>query len=333
MPKRVEERIRPITPQLAWRVAVLGGLAFVLFAIVFFRLWFLQVLSGQDYVSQARENRVRKVRIEAPRGDIVDVNNNKLVRTKKAAVVQLVPSLLPEAVRDQADEYRKALSAAERDRLEAAAHRAAFQRQLRDDGRKPTKAEKAERRRLKKAASHARPVAVPAPPASEPALIKLYRRMGKVLHVRPRTIHERVIRGIADAPYSNVTIKTDVPLEQFIYMRERPESFPGVVVAKRYLRRYPHGSLAAHLFGTVSEITDDQLKEKRYAGIEQGTRIGQSGLEKSYDKYLRGVDGYSRVVVDAFGSRDEQRKISVVEPQQGQRLKLTLDLDLQKAGD
>ncbi|HET6547047.1 MAG TPA: penicillin-binding transpeptidase domain-containing protein, partial [Solirubrobacter sp.] len=46
-----------------------------------------------------------------------------------------------------------------------------------------------------------------------------------------------------------------------------------------------------------------------------------------------GVDGYSRVVVDAFGSRDEQRKISVVEPQQGQRLKLTLDLDLQKAGD
>ena len=72
MPTPVEERRPPITPQLAVRVAVLGGFAFVLFAIVFFRLWFLQVLSGEDYVAKARENRVRKVRIEAPRGDIVD---------------------------------------------------------------------------------------------------------------------------------------------------------------------------------------------------------------------------------------------------------------------
>ena len=48
MPQRVEDRLRPITPQLAWRVAVLGGIAFVLFGIVFFRLWYLQVLTGQD---------------------------------------------------------------------------------------------------------------------------------------------------------------------------------------------------------------------------------------------------------------------------------------------
>ena len=72
MPQRVEERLRPITPQLAWRVAVLGGVAFVLFAIVFFRLWYLQVLTGQEAVRSASDNRVRKVRIEAPRGNIVD---------------------------------------------------------------------------------------------------------------------------------------------------------------------------------------------------------------------------------------------------------------------
>ena len=95
MPQRVEERLPAITPQLAWRVAVLAGIAFVMFGIVFFRLWFLQVLSGEDYVSQAAENRVRKVRIEAPRGDIVDRNGTVLVKTRVAPVVQLLPSALP----------------------------------------------------------------------------------------------------------------------------------------------------------------------------------------------------------------------------------------------
>ena len=81
------------------------------------------------------------------------------------------------------------------------------------------------------------------------------------------------------------------------------------------------------------EIGPEQLKENEYAGVAQGTRIGQSGLEQHYDKYLRGTDGYQRVVVDALGSRDDQRTASVKEPKQGQRLKLTLDFNLQKAGD
>ena len=273
------------------------------------------------------------MRIEAPRGDIVDRNSVPLVRTKQAAVVQIVPSQLPEAVREQADEYREALAAAEQDRLIARDRLTAFSRQLRDDGRKNTKDERDELRRLRGLARRARAVEIPPAPASAPEVLELYRRVGEVLHVRPTTIHERVIRGIADAPYSNVTVRTDVPLEQFNFMRERPEYFPGVVVTKRYLRRYPHGETGAQLFGTVSEVTDEQLKLDEYKGIEQGTRIGQSGLEEQFDKYLRGIDGYSNVVVDAFGSRDEQRRISVRDPQQGQRLKLTIDYDLQKAGD
>src|ERR1044072_6088150 len=95
MPSPVEDRRPPITPQLAVRVAVLGGVAFVLFAIIFFRLWFLQVLTGDEYVSQARENRVRKVKIEAPRGNIVDRNGRALAVTRIAPGVQVGPNYGP----------------------------------------------------------------------------------------------------------------------------------------------------------------------------------------------------------------------------------------------
>ena len=334
MPQRIEDRVRPITPQLAWRVAVLGGIAFVLFGIVFFRLWYLQVLSGQDYVVQASENRLRKERIEAPRGNIVDRHGETLVETKRAAVVQIKPSSLPEAVLDQADEYRKALAAAENERLKAADRYEAYSRQLRDDGRKNTKRENRQRapaqEGVRAGAQGRDPAGAGRPSSSSTASTGAWARCSTSARA---TIHERVIRGVADTPFSNVTIRTDVDPAEFDYMRERPEYFPGVEVTRRYLRQYPHGKLAAQLFGTISEITEDQRKEEDYAGIEQGTRIGQSGLEAQYDKYLRGVDGYSRVVVDAFGSRDEERRLSVREPKQGQRLKLTLDYKLQRVGD
>jgi penicillin-binding protein 2 len=310
--------------------------AFVLFGIVFFRLWFLQVLSGQDYVSIARENRVRKVRIEAPRGDIVDANGVKLVTTKKAAVVQLLPNDLPDSVKQQADDYRKALAKAQGDADQATARYKAYRAQLDDEPGKDTKAQKDALKELK-ALETPRSVPIPQLPESEEVLGKLYRRIARVLDdgTTPRAIHKRVIRSLADAAYSNVTIKTDVGNAEFNYIRENPELFPGVVVEKRFLRLYPKENEAAQLFGTVSEISSEQRNSglKRYAGIAQGTRIGQSGLEAKYDKYLRGRDGYTNVVVNAMGTRDDQRKASVREYVQGQRLKLTIDSSLEKAGD
>src|SRR5688500_16724574 len=148
MPPSIEDRRPPITPQLAVRVAVLGGTAFVLFAIIFFRLWFLQVLTGDEYVSQARENRVRKVKIEAPRGNIVDRNGRTLVKTRAAPVVQILPNSVPDEETAVADQYRTALAVAEGARLQAADDLKALERRLANGNRrKPTKAQKAERRK------------------------------------------------------------------------------------------------------------------------------------------------------------------------------------------
>src|SRR5919201_4555286 len=84
-----------VTPQLALRVAILGGIALALFAIVFLRLWYLQVLSGDRFLADANNNRVREVKVEAPRGQIVDRNGTALVDNRTALTVQVAPQRLP----------------------------------------------------------------------------------------------------------------------------------------------------------------------------------------------------------------------------------------------
>jgi penicillin-binding protein 2 len=90
-----EDRRPPLTPQLALRVAILGSCALAMFAIIFFRLWFLQVLSGEQYLAQASQNRVRDISISAPRGEIADRNGHILVASRRALAVQLSPPDLP----------------------------------------------------------------------------------------------------------------------------------------------------------------------------------------------------------------------------------------------
>jgi len=332
VPPKLEERLPAITPQLALRVAVLGGFAFVLFAVVFFRLWFLQVLSGEDYVTQARENRVRKVKIEAPRGDIVDRNGERLVRTRVAPVVQVVPSGLPETELEVAEDYRVARGKAETRRLAAADQLRSLERSRREEDRRFTRAERREREQLRRVSRSAR-VAVAPLTAAQAGQARLYRRLGRVVDLSPSRIRRRVIEGLAEAPYSNVTVKTDVSRIAFNYLKERKDEFPGVAVEKLYLRSYPHKTLGAQLFGTLREISPDELRKKRYRGVEPSTRIGKDGIEETYDRYLRGTDGYTRVVINALGNRDDRRRVTRREPQQGQRLRLTLDLDLQRAAN
>ena len=331
MPSPIEDRRPPITPQLAVRIAVLGGITFVLFAIIFFRLWFLQVLTGDDYVSQARDNRVRKIKIEAPRGNVIDRNGKTLVKTRAAPVVQILPTQVPDAELEVADRYRKDLAAVEGRRLAAAADLRSLDRRLSADGRRSTRREKRRRAALAKEATRAERVAVGPIPAGEPELRSLYRRLGHVVGMKPVAIHRRVVRGIADQPSANVTVKTDVPPPAFNYLLEHREQFPGVVVEKKYLRNYPFKTLGAQLFGTLREISPEELDREEYRGVTQGTRIGKDGIEETYDKYLRGTDGYTRVIVNSSGNRDDTRRTSRVDPIQGRQIRLTLDLGLQRA--
>jgi penicillin-binding protein 2 len=90
------ERRPTLTPQLAFRVAIIGGIALAAFAVIFFRLWYLQVLSGDKYVAAAQNNRLREIKVQAPRGEIVDRNGVVLVRNRVGYAVKITPDRLSE---------------------------------------------------------------------------------------------------------------------------------------------------------------------------------------------------------------------------------------------
>ena len=292
----LEDRRPPLSPQLAMRVAILGGVALALFAIIFFRLWFLQVLSGDEYLVQARENRTRDVRIQAPRGEIVDRNGATLVANRYANVVQIEPQDLPEQVISDAATWGQM----------------AGRRLARPKGR--------------------RGEPVPLPPIATPELKQRYRRLARLLDMRTSTIHRRVIEGLAQLPYSAVTIRSDAPYSVLAYIKERQELFPGVEVQRVYLRDYPRDQLAAQLLGYVGEISPKELRQRRNRGVKQGTIIGKAGLEYTYDRYLRGRDGAKVLKVDANGRFVSDEPVAERKPIPGRQLRLSVDLGLQKAG-
>ncbi len=84
-----------VPPSLAVRAAILGVLALVLFGVIFFRLWYLQILSGDQYLQQANANRLRELPTPAPRGEIVDREGKPVVTNRVVNAVQIEPSELP----------------------------------------------------------------------------------------------------------------------------------------------------------------------------------------------------------------------------------------------
>jgi penicillin-binding protein 2 len=96
-----------LTPQLALRIAVLGGIAIAVFGVLFFRLWALQVLSGPQYLHAALNNQLRSIPLEAPRGPIVDRNGRTIVDNRAATAVQLLTADLPKKWSNRLNELRR----------------------------------------------------------------------------------------------------------------------------------------------------------------------------------------------------------------------------------
>jgi penicillin-binding protein 2 len=258
----VEEPYR-LSPRMAVRIAILGIVAIALFCILFFRLWALQVIAGDRYLDDARNNQVRTFRIQAPRGTIVDRNGDVLVSNVAGTTVRLWPATLAEMPQEA-------------------------------------------RRRM-------------------------VRRLAALLDVPLGEVQSRLRRAKVD-PLSPITIKTSVHEPKVNYLLEHQGEFPGVQISETQLRRYELGALAAHVLGYVGEISPDQLDRLERRGYAAGDRLGKTGVEATYDTYLRGAPGVGQVRVDALGRVTSDRQFSQL-PEAGRSIRLTIDAGLQQSAE
>jgi penicillin-binding protein 2 len=251
-----------LTPQLALRIAILGGIAIAVFGVLFFRLWALQVLSGPQYLHAAVNNQLRSIPLEAPRGPVLDRDGHTIVDNRAATAVQLWTVDLPQKWSARLNELR---------------------------------------------------------------------RLSKIINVPVSEMVTELKKRGGD-PTAPVTVQESVHQEQALYLQERAREFPGVDLAPTYLRGYPYQSLAAQVLGSVGLIAPSQYSQLRKKGYLLSDKIGQGGIEARYDPYLRGKDGLAQLRVDAFG-RPRSGLITQQSPLPGEAVRLTLDMNLQRAAE
>ena len=156
-------------------------------------------------------------------------------------------------------------------------------------------------------------------------------RLATLLHIPYREIRSD-IAARKDDLLTPITIKENVKEDKINYLLEHQNDFPGVQINQTYQRHYDQGGIAAQTLGYVSEISQQQLDAAKDKGYAAGDRIGQTGVEATYDTYLRGLPGIGRVFVDALGRVTSARQFQQL-PEAGDNVRLTIDAELQKTAE
>ncbi|MFZ0691551.1 MAG: penicillin-binding protein 2 [Acidobacteriaceae bacterium] len=143
---------------------------------------------------------------------------------------------------------------------------------------------------------------------------------------------DAIIKRYRTAPkYQPLPLKQDITPDEVEFIEAHKDELPELETIQEQRRLYPRDGFAAHLIGYVGEVSEDMLNDPRYAMYEPGDVVGRSGVEASYDSILRGEDGSQDVVVDSHGR--EVGKIGTEPAKPGQSLRLTIDLDIQRAAE
>ena len=245
------------------RLIVLQVLVFSLFATLFARLYYLQVVSGDQYHAQAASQSVRDIVVQPQRGLIVDDMGRPLVANRLSWVVSVDTTMLG------------------------------------------------------KMTDHQQEV--------------LLGRVAGVVQVPVARIRHQ-LRTWNGSPYQPVPVATDVKQDVALRILEQPEDYPGVLAEQQSVRAYPrpYGVNLAHVLGYLSPVTEDEYDRAQQDGdrsVNGASVVGRAGVEKEYDRWLRGMPGYKSVAVDSMGRvlGDD----SEVAGQPGDTLVTTIDAKVQ----
>ena len=296
---RDDDRTPVLNSQLALRVAVVGSLALLMFAVIFLRLWFLQVLTGDHAVALADSNITRKIPVAAPRGSILASNGSELVDSVKKPAVLIAAQELPVP-----------LEASKTGVNDPAADQVIYTRL-------------------------ARALGMSTRPSACTYEVYLATTGGKYAPKRFTSqlaaIPCIIAQHAADITTGTITIATNVPVADQAYISERQTQFDGVEVTQTSVSQYPNQGLAAQLLGTIGANSSSTTKSgELFDSVPDYDEVGQTGLEYEYNKYLQGKDGYQRVEVNAQGTYQGQGK--QVAPTPGYDLKTSINEALQRVG-
>ena len=127
--------------------------------------------------------------------------------------------------------------------------------------------------------------------------------------------------------YEPIMLKNNLDIQLVTRIEEQRRYMPEVMLTVQTIRNYPYHELAVHALGYVGEVSEYEMERNLFKDVTQGSIVGKEGLEKSYDKYLRGTDGAFMEEVDVAGN--VVKHYESIQPVQGKSLKLTLDYELQ----
>jgi penicillin-binding protein 2 len=151
------------------------------------------------------------------------------------------------------------------------------------------------------------------------------------LHMTPEQLESALAHYALAPKYQPIPLKQDITPDELEFIEAHRDELPELETIDEQRRLYPRNGFAANLIGYVGEVSDDMLNDPKYAYYEPGDVVGKSGVEQSYDQLLRGQDGSQDIIVDSHG-----REVGILgrEPAvPGQGLKLTIDLDIQRAAE
>lgn len=157
------------------------------------------------------------------------------------------------------------------------------------------------------------------------------RRLARILDEDISELLKRIREAASQPRYVPILLKEDVDWKTLVYIENHHFELPGVRIEAVPTRDYLYGTLASHLIGYLGQISKKELTSPEYNEYQGGDQVGKMGIEKIFEKQLRGEKGLRYLEVDVHGF--EQQQIKHQAPLPGNDLQLTIDVDLQQTAE